>query len=232
MIRNLKVLLAAAMALAAFGALSATAHAAEEFHCSVQPCRYTASVDGTGATAHHVFIIKNAGGETGSITCTSFTGEGTTTTKTTVELTLQNIKYGGCKINGVSEVNVRMNSCDYLFTAANGATVAGAEVHIFCTSTPHIEIEIVPTKCIFEVTPQTATGIHYHNIGTPGTTSTEVTVEAAVPVSGVEVKSAGAGCTPKASVGDSLSANYTTGNTIVTAEKDEVTKTMVEGWWA
>ena len=38
MIRNLKVLVAAAMALAAFGVFSASGAQAAEFHCSAEPC--------------------------------------------------------------------------------------------------------------------------------------------------------------------------------------------------
>ena len=61
MIRNLKILIAAAMALAAFGATSATsAHAADEFHCAISPCTLTLQPDGAAGstTAHHVLVFK------------------------------------------------------------------------------------------------------------------------------------------------------------------------------
>ncbi len=240
MIRNLKVLLAAAMALAAFGVVNAgAAHAAGElFHCQagVAPCTITASQDGAAGTAAgaQVFVPKNKAGETGSFKCGTVEGGATSTTVTTPELTFGAaglLAYGSCKVNGSSEVKVRMNGCHYLFTAANGGTVAGAIIHVLCTTAKHVEIEIPETGCIFEVTPQTLTGAHYHNIGTSGTSSTEVTVEVQVSGVVVEVKAVGIGCIPRAAVGDTLTATYN-GNLLFTAEKDNTNKEMVEFWWA
>jgi hypothetical protein len=230
MIRNLKVLLAAAMALAAFGALSATAHATEEFHCSVEPCTWTINPDGTGATVHHVLILKNKTSETSSTTCNSLSGEATSTTKTSESITAKNLVYNTCRINGVTLFNLRMNGCTYTFGSKNGAT--GATVEIKCPEAKHIEIEIISTGCRFEVTPQTLTGAKYHNIGTLGTTSTEVTVQLLVKSIVVEVGASGTGCIPKAATGETLSGEITTGNMILTAEKDNTNKEMVEGWWS
>jgi hypothetical protein len=233
MIRNLKVLLAAAMALTAFGALSATAHAVEQFHCSVKPCTMTLNPDGAGATSHHVFIVKNAAKESGSFTCESLSGDATLEATTSEEITTTGLTYNTCKINGVTKFNVRMNSCDYLFTSPEGAAALGATVHIQCPGASHIELENTGTGCIFEVTPQTARGAFYHNIGTAGNpATTEVTVEARVPSIEVEVGKVGTGCVPKAAVGDKLTGEYTTGNTLATAEKDNANKEMVEAWWA
>jgi len=231
MIRNLKVLLAAAMALGAFGALSATAHAAEEkFHCAVEPCAFTIGADGTGATAHQVFIVKNKAGETASTTCNGVTGSATTATKTSEFATVVSLVYSTCKINGVTTFNVRMNNCTYTFGSKNGAT--GASVEVKCPESKHIELENTGTKCIFEVTPQTLTGAKFHNIGTPGTTSTEITVENLIKNIVVEVGPSGTGCVPKATTGETISAEITTGNAIITGEKDNINKEMVELWWA
>jgi hypothetical protein len=245
MIRNLKVLLAAAMALAAFGALSASAaHAAPEFHCEVAPCTVTLSTDGTGTTAHHVFIVENAAKETGSLTCESLNGEATSATTTSTDLTFRNLVYSNCKINGVTKTNIRMNECHYTVTPVTepagglNGTNGGATLHIICTGVKHIEIENSGTGCIFEVTPQTLRGLHYHNIGTKGTTSTEVTIEVLISAAAsgtpieVEVGKVGTGCVPKAALGDKLTGSYTTGNTLATAEKDNANKEMIEGWWA
>jgi hypothetical protein len=68
MIRNLKILLAAAMALAALEAISASGAQAAEFHCTVEPCRVTLKPDGTGKTAHHVLVVRK-GEASGSFTC-------------------------------------------------------------------------------------------------------------------------------------------------------------------
>jgi hypothetical protein len=242
MIRNLKVLLAAAMALAAFGALSASAaQAAPEFHCSVEPCTVTLSTDGTGTTAHHVFIVKNAAKETVSTTCESLNGHATSATKTTPTLTFTNLVYSGCKFNGVTKLNVRMNECHYTVTAetqpAGGlnGTNGGATLHVECTTAKHIEIENTGTGCIFEVTPQTLRGLHYHNIGSGATTEVTVEILISAAASGtpidVEVAKVGTGCVPKAAVGDHLTGEYTTGNTLATAEKDNANKEMAEGWW-
>ncbi len=239
MIRNLKVLLAAAMALAAFGAVSAgAAHAAEEFHCQagVTPCTITASQDGAAGsvTGSQVFIPKNKAGETASFKCGTVSGGATSATVTTPELTVGAagaLAYGSCKINGSSEVKVRMNECHYLFTALNGGTTAGAIVHVLCKTAKHIEIETPEDGCIFEVTPQTLTGVHYHNIGTKGTSSTETTVEINATGISVETSHVGTGCIPRAAVGETLTATYN-GNALATAEKDNTNKEMVEGWWA
>jgi hypothetical protein len=238
MIRNLKVLLAAAMALAAFGALSAgAAHAAEEFHCQVgvAPCTWTATQDGAAnsVTGSQVIIPKNKAGETGSYKCGTVEGGSTSTTATTPELTFGAVGllgWGNCKVNGSSEVKVRTNGCHFLFTAANGSTIAGATVHELCKTAKHIEIEIPETGCIFEVTPQTLTGAHYHNIGAGATTEVTVEVKTGQEIA-VEVAKVGAGCVPKAAVGETLTATYT-GNYLFTAERDNILKEMVEGWWA
>ena len=146
MIRNLKILIAAAMALAAFGALSATAHAIDEFHCSVEPCTLTLAPDeiaGT-TTAHHVFVIKgetNGGvkGASVSFTCDQLRGEATVTTKTSTEVTFKNLKYTNslnqhtCKVGASETVTVDMTSCTYRFKAANG-TADKAEVHVLCNA--------------------------------------------------------------------------------------------------
>jgi hypothetical protein len=237
MIRNLKVLLLSAMALAAFGALSAgAAHAAEEFHCSVKPCTITANQDGAAGsvTGSQLFIPKNKAGETASFKCGAVSGGATSEGTTTPELTVGAaglLAYSSCKVNGSSTVNYRTNECHYLFTAEGGGSTEGATVHILCKTAKHIEREIPETGCILETTPQTLTGVHYHNIGTSGTNSTEVTVEVKVSGVAVEVKAVGTGCLPKAAVGETLTATLT-GNLLVTAEKDNSNKEMVEGWWA
>jgi hypothetical protein len=239
MIGNLKVLLGAGMALVAFGGLGASAaHAVEQFHCSVKPCTLTLSPDGAGPTAHGVIIVKNAAKESGSFTCESLTGDATLEANTTEEITTTGLVNNNCKIGGVTKVNVRMNSCDYLFTSPEGAASLGATIHIQCPGASHIEIENTGTGCIFEVTPQTLRGAHYHNIGTAGNPSTtEITVEVRISeiTSGtgitVEVGKEGTGCVPKSKVGDTLIGEITTGNTLFTAEKDNPNKEMVEGWW-
>ena len=212
MIRNLKVLMAAMMALAAFGALSATAHAAEEkFHCSVEPCRVTLNPDGVGATSHVVILVKGSKGSF-STTCNSVTGEATSSLKTFTELTVTNIKGIGCKINGVS-VELKMNGCDYLYTSAG-------TLSILCPEGKEIEAGLTG-GCLYNIPSQgPLKGIAYHNI----TSKSEITVEMAVK--GIVV-SANSKCE---AVGTGLEAEFTTGNTIWTSETDPA-GVMANVWW-
>lgn len=232
MIRNLKVLLAAAMALAAFGAMSASgAQAAEEFHCSVEPCTFTAGADGTGKTAHHVFIIKKAGVALGSITCNALTGNGTSNTKTTATLTLKGISYGGegtCSLVG-QPATVKMNECDYLFTAAG-------KVSVKCPAGK--AIELIANKCVVTigekheatVVNQELGTLKYINKGAGATT--EVTVEVNVTkVQGIIEPTVDCeNLLGKGNTGTFTEGEYTTGNTTVTAETHA--GVMAEGWWA
>ncbi len=55
MIRNLKIPMLAAIAVAALSAVGASGAQAVEFHCSVKPCTVTVKQDGTGKTAHQAF---------------------------------------------------------------------------------------------------------------------------------------------------------------------------------
>ena len=176
MIRNLKALLAAALALTAFGALAASAQAADEFHCSVEPCRLTLKTDGTAATAHQVIIFENlTTTESASFTCESLRGEAEVATRTSTEIRLawpytvskpnnDREALDNCKINGSAGVIWHMRSCEYRFTAgATGNAGAGrtdeAEVHVICeTAGDKIEYTIPNSTCVFTIGPQTLGG--------------------------------------------------------------------------
>jgi hypothetical protein len=246
MIRNLKVLFAAAMALTAFGAIAANAHAAEEFHCSVEPCRARTTTDGTGATAHHVFIVENAAKtESVSFTCESFRGEARTAVKNTTELTFawpnttlrpnhDREAYDNCKVNGSPGVEVHMNTCEYKFKSAGGST-GTAHVSVVCPGTAKIEIRI-PTGGIFTIGSQELNGIGYHTIGTSPNRETTVTAN----VTNIVTTCDGTKATCLIDPAQTLTGTYTTGNTIVTAEEDlteaeEITEhktpVMADGWF-
>jgi hypothetical protein len=207
MIRNLKVLLAAAMALAAIGAVSAGAAQAAEFHCSVANCRFTALPDGSGTTAHHVFIVENSTkSESVSFTCNELRGEGTSVPTTTSEVTLEAIKYETCKVNGTPGVVVDMNGCDYLFKAAGTVTIK-------CPEGKKIEVT-VPGGCTFSIAAQgPLSTIGYTTIGTSPTR--EVTVTANVSPIAV---TGNATCNSLINTGQTLTGTYTTGNTKVRGE--------------
>jgi len=227
MIRNLNVLMAAAMALGSIGAIGvAGAHAAEEkFHCSVEPCRFTARSDGTGKTAHQVFVVKGANNEEVSFTCNGVTAEATSSTKTATALSFTNINYGPeteCSVNGTPGVSVTTTGCAYEFTSPGGAT--STELHIVCTGSIRIGI----FRCTFRIGSQRLKGPKYHNIGKEADTTTEVTVENAI--TGIAVTQEGTGCKTT----EPLTGSFTTGNVIVTGETDPATGTpvMANGWWA
>ena len=227
MIRNLKTLMLAAMAVMVFGVVAASsAHAAEEkFHCSVAPCTVTLKPDGTGTNTHHVFIIKNSLGESASFTCKALDGEGTSAAAANTELTIKALNYTECNGNG-QPVVVRMNECDYKFTSAGGSSVAGAQIHIECPTAKHIEIEVTGLGCRYEVTPQTVTGAHYTSINS----KVETTVGASVPTITTEgpFPAEKESCLIKKS--PPLTSSYTTGNTIVTGETDPG-GVMASAWW-
>ena len=238
MIRNLKALLGAAMVLAAFGAFSASgaeAHTPAEFHCHVEPCAYTLEADGSEATAHHVFVIKNSVGESLSFTCTKLEGFATSTTKTATSLEFTNLVYTHCTASGQA-VSVRMNGCKYNFTAAGTVTITG------CSAGKKIEIEIVPTSCIVTVKEQgPLNGISFHNVGTtatpPAASNTHETVEAKVPGISVEVDGTTAQCLFHVGV-TPLTTEYTTGNTTITGFNDPAGTpadqhggTRADIWW-
>jgi hypothetical protein len=167
MIRNLKILVSAVAVLTALDALGASGVHAAEFHCSVEPCRVTLKPDGTGKTAHQVFIIRNAA-ESVSFTCASVSGEATMATKTKKELTVTNVEYQGCFTIG-TEARVKMNECDYLFGAEG-------EFSIKCPAGKKIEwIVLGCTATIGEQGP--LPGMKYHDAGI---TKSELTVETAV----------------------------------------------------
>jgi hypothetical protein len=230
MIRNLKVLIAAAMALTAFGVTSATsAHAADEFHCQISPCTLTLQPDGAvgSATAHHVFVVKGEThqgkpGGTVSFTCEQITGDKTLSGNTATEVTFENIAYDGCSVAG-NPITVDMTSCDYKFTALNGTpTAAGSQVHLECT-VPGDGIDLTFGGIIcFKITPLTTIsgGIKYHDVNPPN--KAELTAEVAnigIPIAAVDiVNTENAVCKGAVNLRKIESATYTTGHTIVTGE--------------
>jgi hypothetical protein len=209
MIRNLKVLMLAAFAVAALSAMAASAAQAVEFHKPAEAVKLTTTPDGTGTNAHQVFDAAGA-----SITCPGVTAEGTvagtTTTVATVETSL--VEYTGeCKFVG-QKATVEMHGCNYKFHA-NG------EVDIICPTGNTIRFSVPSPFCEVTVPGQTGkTTIGYTNINT----KTEVTVSP--NVTGITYDATGAGC-PTA--GHGTNGTYTTGNVIVTAEKDNANKEMV-----
>ncbi len=227
MIRTLKILVAAAMALAAVGAIGASGVQAAEFHCGVQPCTMTVKPDGkpgpTGKTAHQVFILKQ-GGTSLVLTCQQLTGEATSETKTFKTLTLKSIQYHTCPFLGET-VTFRMNGCEYHFEVGG---IHHAGMQIKCPEGQSIEIEIPATGCLLSIgeTGALTGGLTFKDAETEGTKKTEITAETTVtniPTT-VNNKCPG-GLKEGAATGE-----ITTGNFELTAEEDGTEKHTTL-WW-
>jgi len=231
MIRNLKILIAAVMALAAFGALSAAAYAAEEvFHCSVEPCRATLAPDETAGTttAHQVFVVKGktAGGAevSASLTCNQLAGEATPFVKTPTEITFTNLRYLNsageqkCKVGASETMEVNFTSCDFRVTSKGGA-ISMAELHVVCSTVGDaIDIIIKGTTCI-KITPFTATGLGYHDSEIGGKKKIATgTTNVSVPVAAADLQNIGHANCAALGLASITSLAFTTGNTLVKAE--------------
>ncbi len=233
MIRYLKVLLGAALALTAFGALSASAHAAEErFHCSVQPCTWTLRQDGAAGTKTAHFVIEVTDGITVvSTTCNEISGHATSLTKTTNTLTFTNIQLGGCSVAGGGAITVRMNKCDFhiIGTPPVGG-IGKAHLTIKCEEKSKIEEEINETKCIMTIGETgDLTGLTPHNIGEAAKTTTEMTIEFNVPNIPVTMDGTKAQCGVDPT--KALTGHISTSNVIVTGETDVEKPVMANVWY-
>lgn len=113
---KLKTLTVVWISLALLGSIDVQGGRAAEFHCSVEPCRYTLKPHGTvpSKESHQVFLYNSSDGTVSlTLTCNEISGEATSAAKTSSELTVTNISYRGC-----GESQVSMNSCTYIFAAA------------------------------------------------------------------------------------------------------------------
>ena len=219
MIRNLKILLFAAAALVALGALSASGAHAAEFHCSVEPCRYTLKPDGAAGTktAHQVLVVKK-GEESILVTCNKVEGEGTSSTKTTKELTITQLAFLPCVVNSAEVASIRTNQCDYLYTSAG-------EFGLKCPAGQGLEFSF--SGCTVRFEPQgPLPGLKYHDAGT---TKSELTVETAVQGLKGELIGTKAGCGVEP--GAFTEGEYKTGNAILTGETDNAEAKMANVWW-
>jgi hypothetical protein len=213
MIRNLKVLIAAAMAVAAFGAIGAAGAQAAEFHCNVTPCVLTPKADGTAKNSHHVTLIKQGAVQAGT-TCNSITGNVTFEGKTTKEITFKEISYDGCTIAGAPST-VNMNGCDYLFTSTG-------ELHLKCPEGKKIEHVITETGCTISTGEQTLNGVSFKTVSSP----TEITMSFNV----LNIAATANGnCAGIGIAAGAVTDEYTTGNTLLTGETEA--GVMAEAWF-
>jgi hypothetical protein len=226
MIRNLKILMAAAMALAALGAIGVSGAQAAEFHCSVEPCTLRLKRDGTaaeGKTAHQVIIFENkATTESVSFTCNEITGHATSAAKTFSTIEFTNIIYHGCTVNGSGKVVLDMNGCKYNFSAAGTMTITG------CNAGKKIEFTLTETGCTMTIGEQgPLAGITYKTAGT----SPNREVRLSTNVHGIVITADGTKAQCGIDPAQTLEGTNTTGNTLIRAETDVATPVMAEGWF-
>jgi len=226
MVRKLKILFGAVLALTAFGVFVTSAHAEDEFHCSVEPCRLRLSTDGTGKTAHHVIVFENQSTtESLSYTCESLRGDAEAAKKTVTELTLTGLTYDNCPINGLPGTTVDMNGCDYRITGAGGRTDE-AELHMECPTGK--KIEITYNGCVLSISPYRANGIGYNTFGAPPNREITLTFNhLTIPAASISLTGTKAQCLINPS--QAIVATYTTGNTLLTGER--TTEEMAEAWY-
>ncbi len=238
MMRNLKAVLLAALAVTAFGAVAASGASAAAFTVpsagAGDETTLTTLKDGTGKTAHHVFDIRKPDG-TGvlSITCNELTAHATVTGPSNTDITAVTPLFEGggivtaggdatdCTFAGQT-VKVENTGCNFTFTA-DGTLHITSEFAATPNLCKHGEKAIHFTNttlnCKVEVGEQTVTGIKYHNL-VDGTVTVEATNLA------VTYNATGAGC----AYGTLSNGLFTTGNAIVTGEK-KGTSEMVEVKW-
>jgi hypothetical protein len=230
MIRNLKILIAAAIALAAFGAISASGAQAAEGHCSVEPCKVTVLPDGTpgtaGKTAHHVFIFKQ-GSKSIPATCQKMEGNGTVATKTFKTLQLGSIVYSNCDIAGAAST-VKMNGCEYHFETP-GVAPHDAKFKVVCPPGKFIEFEVPATGCLLTIESSGASGgLKFHDAETGGVKKELVTMETTVTGISADMLSLNGTCPGELQKG-AVTAEYTTGNVELTG--GTTAGVMGTLWW-
>jgi hypothetical protein len=229
MIRNLKIAIAAAMALAALGAIGASGAQAAEGHCSVESCTITIRPDGIpgpdGTTAHHVLSVRQDS-LGASVTCRQVSGDATVA-KTFKTLQLGQIVYSTCDVSGTS-ATVKMNGCEYHFEAP-GVVPHDAKVKVVCPVGKEIEIEVPSTGCLMKIgsSKVLSGGLKFHDAETGGIKKDLITAE--TTLTGIVVTIANEFCSPYQLSKGSASGLYTTGN----VELEGETKAGVHAglWW-
>jgi hypothetical protein len=210
MIRNLKALVLAAMAITAVSAVTAsTAFAVPAFNSESTSTLIKASADGIGKTGHQVLDVAG-----GTVTCNVVNLNGFQTEKTMSSITLT-AEFINCTFLGQA-ASVKMGGCDFVFKANGTAVVhrdtgivgGGACIH-------HSGgITITIAGCTVIVPEQTGLEwIQYHNTTDSFTGKKAITAEPSV--TDITYDSTGAAC-PQQPAGTYNDGTLTTGNVIIT----------------
>ena len=168
MIRTLKGLGLALVAIFALSAMAAAAASADEFKSESAPITFTGTQDGA---TNDVFTTT-----AGTAECNTATYHGTQsgTNATSVKMTAT---YANCTAFKFAGATVSMNTCYYTFTLIGTGTTGKTDIK--CTtagdSITITAVSLGTTKCIVHVPEQEITGITYTNIGAGATR--EVTID-------------------------------------------------------
>jgi hypothetical protein len=244
MIRNLKALMLAMLALAALGAVvSSAAQAAPKFTVegagATDATTLTLFKDDEGGTkpktAHQVFDIYNKEKTVElSITCNEVTGDGVVVGPEQTDVTIVTPAFEGggtvfpkCSFAG-QDVTVENKGCNLTFQATGTVEIV-SENNTAGNKCAHGEKPIVFAipNCTVEVGVQTVVNkVRYHNLAGGLITVETPTGAVGDPFLELTYNATGTTCP----FGTLSNGQYTTGNTIVTGEKQGTT-TMVNLKW-
>lgn len=216
MIRNLKALGLALVAVFAFSAMAASGASAVEAHFKID--NLNAGENGTitveqDTTGKQLFVT-----DFGTVECETFMGHNGAAPETAATLTVTSVTYKGhqfagsekCKITKLNlQAEINFGNCDYTFNAGTwlGAGTATGNATIDCSAGV---IQIVGAGCTITVPAQTPAGhIVYSNVPKTPTTADYVTAEATV--TGIKYEGHGVLC----ATGLKTNGTYT-GNAIAT----------------
>jgi hypothetical protein len=166
MIRNLKFLGLALVAVMAMSAMVASAASADLFNSEKENTTLTGTqekhLEG-GVEKNDRFITAG-----GILECTSATYKGTQATKTSSTVTVAPT-YSGCTFTGLA-ATVKTNECTYVFSLIGATTTGQAEIK--CPTGKEITVEIGPEptrRCIIHISAQILSGFGF-SISGAGTT--------------------------------------------------------------
>ncbi len=180
MIRNLKMLGLALVAVCAMGAVAASAASANANYWFTAPSSdWTKLSGGQPSKFNDRFqVVGKTGGAPGITTCetTTYTGSTSATTTTTISL---KPAYGGCELEPFGKATITTTGCEYVIhTDPLGDTTNGnydTVTTIECTAGNEIKIEAKVggvLKCTVNVPPQNlGTGITLTNTAGGGLTA-------------------------------------------------------------
>ena len=173
MIRNLKFLGLALVAVLAMSAMAATAASADEFQSESESTTLTATqekhLEG-GVEKNDRFTTTG-----GIVECSTATYKGSQTGKKVTSVEVEPT-YSGCTFAGLSAV-IHTNECKYKFTLTAGLTTGS--VQVVCPAGKEITVTVGPSttlRCTIHVPPQTLGGITYSTIGAGATREVTVAV--------------------------------------------------------